>query len=162
MKIERNVDQKNKKKNFLDLWGNNTSSRALLLTVTPICCFATFLARADPRGSCTIPSVVGKRLQLISHASLVQVALFFSTSALVNNLLGSRATVGHSISLLSQRKWHRKCFRFSLFLSAFPTVFSSLPVQLHRISISLLLDLPYNFFISYVDIFHLTYASFFP
>ena len=40
---------KNKKK-FLYLWENDTSSRALLLTETPICCFATFLARADPRG----------------------------------------------------------------------------------------------------------------
>ena len=69
-------------------------------------------------------------------------------AALVNNLLGSRATVGHSKSLLSQRKLHRNCFRFSLFLSTFPTVFfitpsslssnykqsfSRLPVQFHRI-----------------------------
>ena len=57
-------------------------------------------------------------------------------AALVNNLLGSRATVGHSKSLLSQRKLHRNCFRFSLFLSAFPTVFSRLPVQFYRIYIS--------------------------
>ena len=33
------------------------------------------------------------------------------------------ATVGHSSSLFSQRKSHRNCFRFTLFLSAFPTVF---------------------------------------
>ena len=105
------------------MWENITSSRGLLLKVTPICCFATFLARADPRGSCTIPSVMGNRFQLISHASHVQVTLFFSTSDLVNNLLGSRATVGHSSSLFSQRKSHRNCFRFTLFLSAFPTVF---------------------------------------
>ena len=152
-KIERNADQKiNKYIYFLDFWENSTSSRAPLLKVTPICCFATFLARADPRGSCTIPSVVGKRLQLITHTSLVQVTLFFSTSALVNNLVGSRATVGHSSSLLSQRKSHRNCFWFSLFLSAFQTVFfktpclvpsnykqslSRLPVQFHRISINL-------------------------
>ena len=63
--------------------------------------------------------MVGKRLKLISHALLVQVKLFFSTSALVNNLIGSRATVGHSSSLLSQHKSHRNCLRFSLFLSAF-------------------------------------------
>ena len=54
-KLKRNENwkergAKNKKIHFLDLWGNNTSSRALLLTVTPICCFATSLARADPRG----------------------------------------------------------------------------------------------------------------
>ena len=116
------MDPKTKKYIFL-ICEKITPSRALLLTVTPIRCFATFLARADPRGSCTIPSVVRKRLQLISQGSLVQVALFFSTSALVNNLLGSRATLGLSISLLSQRKWHRNCFRFPLIFSAFPTVF---------------------------------------
>ena len=63
---------KKQKNVFLDLWENITPSWALLLKVTPICCFATFLARADPRGSCTIPSVMGRRLQLISHPSIVQ------------------------------------------------------------------------------------------
>ena len=78
---------------------------------------------------------------------------FFSTSAPGNNLLSSRATVGQSIFLLSQRKWHRNCFRFSLFLSAFPTVFSRLPVQFHRIpralAFSLFLFL-YGHFSSYL------------
>ena len=110
---------------FYDLWENITISDSNV--ITPVCCFATFLARADPRGSCTIPSVVGKRLQLITHTSLVQVTLFSSTSALVNNLVGSRATVGHSSSLLSQRKSRRICFWFSLFLSAFQTVFFKTP-----------------------------------
>ncbi len=109
---------KKRKNIFLGLWENITSSQTLLLKVTPICCFSTFLARADPRGSCTIPSVVGKRLQLISHA-IVQKTLFFSTSALVNNVLDSRATVGHSTSWLNQRKSRRP----SLFISKFSTVF---------------------------------------
>ena len=47
---------------FLDLWENITPSLALLLKLTPICCFAIFLAlarsRADPRGSRTITLVV--------------------------------------------------------------------------------------------------------
>ena len=121
--ILKGTRTKKTKNNFLDGWENITSSRALLWKVTPICCFATFFARADPRGSCTIPSVMGKRFQLISHASLVQITLFFSTFALVNNLFGSRSTVVHSSSLFSQRKSHRNCLRFSLFLSEFPTVF---------------------------------------
>ena len=137
--------------------------------------FATLLARTDPHGSCTIPSVVGKRLYLISHALLVQVKLCFSTSALVNNLIGSRATVGHSSSLLSQHKSHRNCLRFSLFLSAFPTVFfntpSSVPsnyiqsfsrlfVQFHRVSVFFKTS-PFYFFNFYGYIFHLTYAPFY-
>ena len=123
--------------------------------------FCHFPRSGWPRGSCTIPSVVGKRLQLISHASPVQVTLFFSTSALVNNLLGSRATVGHSSSLLSQRK-HRSCFRFSLFLSAFPTVFFKTTCSIPSNIYQFLQDFAIVFFYFYVDIFHLTYASFFP
>ena len=114
---------------------------------------------------------------MISYASLVQVTLVFSTSTLVNKLLGSRTPVGHSSSLLSQRKSHRNCFRFSLFLSTFPTVFfitpssvssnykqsfSRLPVQFCRISISLFQDSAILFSNYYVSIFHLTCASFFP
>ena len=45
--------------------------------------------------------MVGKRIQLISHASLAQITLFFTTSALVNKVLGSRAIVGHSRSNLT-------------------------------------------------------------
>ena len=73
---------------------------------------------------------------------------FFFTPALVNNLLVSRAIEGHLSSLLSQHKSHRNCFQFSLFLSSFSCSvpsnykqsFSRLPVQFHRISISLFQD----------------------
>ena len=81
---------------------------------------------------------------------------FFSTSALVNNVLYSRATVGHSSSWLNQRKSHRP----SLFISEFSTVFfktlcsiklqsfSRLPFQFNPISISLFQDFVfYCFFI---------------
>ena len=67
-----------------------------------------------------------KRIQLISHASLAQITLFTSTSALVNKVLGSRATVGHSSYLLNQRKSHRP----SLFISAFSIVFFKTPCSI--------------------------------
>ena len=125
----------------------------LLLKVTPICCFTTFLARADPRGSCTIPSVVGKRIQLISHALLVQEKHFLSTSALVSNLLGSRATVGHPSSSLGQCKSHRNWFRFSLFLSAFPTVFfkttRSIPSNIYQSFSRLCIFIYFYFYVNF-------------
>ena len=65
-----------------------------------------------------------------SDGKTTSVNTIFSISALVNNLLGNRASEGHSSTLLSQRKSHRNCFRFSLLLSAFPTVFFKIPCSI--------------------------------
>ena len=156
-KIEKNWKERGpkNKKNVFSWFVRKYHFIILLLKVTPICCFTTFLARADPRGSCTIPSVVGKRIQLISHALLVQEKHFLSTSALVSNLLGSRATVGHPSSSLGQCKSHRNWFRFSLFLSAFPTVFfkttRSIPSNIYqsfsRLRLFIFLNFMWIFFI---------------
>ena len=63
---------------------------------------------------------------------------FSSTSALVNKVLGSRATVGHSSSLLNQRKSHRP----SLLISAFSSLFQD--SLFHQITNSLFQDYPFN------------------
>ena len=74
---------------FLDLWENITPSLALLLKLTPICCFAIFLAlarsRADPRGSRTIPSVVFFKtlcsIKLVFSSSIQYLSVSFKASS---------------------------------------------------------------------------------
>ena len=53
IKVKKNEDQK-ANRNITSLFVRKYHLKSGS-TVGSICCFATFLARADPRGSCTIP-----------------------------------------------------------------------------------------------------------
>ncbi len=144
---------------FLGLWENITSSQTLLLKVTHICCFSTFLARADPRGSCTIPSVVGKRIQLISHASIVQKTLFSPHPlSLTTYLTAEPLWVIRVLGLTNASRIDLPC-SFPNFQQSFSRLsvqsnykqsFSRLPFQFNLISISLFQDFVFLLFFIFV------------